>query len=75
MLKVESHEGKMKAALTGTTMEICAEVGAVIYEISKQITRPHEETAQKLFVIKMLRATINYSIKQAEKEVAEDDQA
>lgn len=73
MLKVESHEGKMTAALTGTTQEICAEVGAVIYEITKQITRPHEETAQKLFVIKMLRATINYAIEQAKKEVSKDE--
>ena len=42
MLKIQSHEGKIKAEMRGTTQEICAEVAAVIYEITKQTTRPYE---------------------------------
>ncbi len=74
MLKIQSHEGKIKAEMRGTTQEICAEVAAVIYEITKQTTRPYEGTAQKLIVLKMFRAAINYAIEEAKEEVTKDDQ-
>ena len=69
MLMIHSNEGKMNLTDIGSTTEICAETAAVIREIANQLIKPHEETREKIVVLKMLSAAIGYALEDVKKGV------
>ena len=66
---IHSNEGKMNLTAIGSTTEICAETAAVIREIANQLIKPHEETREKIVVLKMLSAAIGYALEDVKKGV------
>ncbi len=69
MLIIRSNEGKMNLTAIGGTTELCAETATVIREIANQLIKPHEGTAQKLVVLKLLSAAIGYALEDVKKGV------
>ena len=67
MLMIHSNEGKMNITAIGSTTEICAEVATAVRGLAAQMIRPHEETAQKLVVLKLLSAAIGYALEDVKK--------